>query len=204
MRLTRRSIIGCCAAAWAVGGKTAFAEAAGDDAAGFMNRLLNRAIEILNDKASPAERRERFRQLFHADFDGPGIARFVLGHYWRQASPAERQEFLRLFETYVVYVYSTRLADFGGETFKVRGSHRNQAAIIVSTDILGPGAAAPLAVDWRLVGDDGAYKIVDIIVGGISLMATERSEFASVIERHGGQVDRLLALMRQKTADAAQ
>lgn len=202
MRLTRRAVLGTGSAAWIVGAKAAFAATAVGDAAGFMNRLLNRAVEILNDKASLAERRERFRQLFHADFDGPRIARFVLGRYWRQASPAERQEFLRLFENYVVYVYSARLSDFGGETFKVRGSHSNQAAIIVATDIFRTGAAAPLEVDWRLVSDGSAYKIVDIVVGGISLMMTERSEFASVIQRHGGQIDRLLALMRQKTADA--
>jgi phospholipid transport system substrate-binding protein len=128
----------------------------------------------------------------------------VLGRYWRQASAAEQQEFLRLFEDYVVYVYSARLSDFSGETFKVRSSRTDQDAVIVSTDIFSPRATAPLKVDWRLVNDNGAYKIADVVVEGVSLMVTERSEFASVIERHGGQVDRLLALMQKKTTDAAQ
>jgi phospholipid transport system substrate-binding protein len=200
---TRRVLLVALPAAWVAGAFTAPADAAAEDAARFMNQLLNDAIGVLNGKASPAERRERFRQLFHADFDGPGIARFVLGRYWRQASAAERQEFLRLFEDYVVYVYSARLSDFSGETFKVRSSRADQDAVIVSTDIFNPRAAAPLKVDWRLVSDSGAYKIADVVVEGVSLMVTERSEFASVIERHGGQVDRLLALMQKKTADAA-
>jgi len=51
------------------------------DANVFMNELWNRAVEVLSKKAPLEERLTRFRQLFHADFDGPGIARFVLGRY---------------------------------------------------------------------------------------------------------------------------
>jgi phospholipid transport system substrate-binding protein len=200
-RMTRRVLLGSVPAAWIAG--TSAPVAAAEDAAMFMNELLSRAIALLNSKAPLSERRERVRRLFHADFDAPGIARFVLGRYWRQASPAERREFLQLFDDYVVYVYSTRLADFGGERFKVRGTRSEQDAMIVSTDIFPQGTAAPLRVDWRVVSDEGVYKIADVIVGGVSLMVTERSEFASVIQRHGGQVDGLLSLMRQKTVDTA-
>jgi phospholipid transport system substrate-binding protein len=202
VRTTRRALLGSLSAAWIAAALPVPADAAAEDAADFMRELLDRAIEAQNDKASPAERQERFQRLFHADFDGPGIARFVLGRYWRQANLRQREEFLRLFENYVVYVYSARLSNISGETFKIRGSRPDQDAVIVSTDIFSPGAAAPLKVDWRLVNDDAAYKIVDVIVGGVSLLVTERSEVASVIQRHGGQVDGLLALMRQKTADA--
>jgi phospholipid transport system substrate-binding protein len=57
-------------------------------------------------------------------------------------------------------------------------------------------------VDWRLVTDNGAYKINDIIVEGISMGMTRRSEFASVVQRNGGQLRGLIALMREKTANA--
>ena len=53
----------------------------------------------------------RFRELFRQDFDVPGIARFVLGRYWRIATPAQQQEFLRLFTRYIVLAYSARLAN---------------------------------------------------------------------------------------------
>jgi phospholipid transport system substrate-binding protein len=74
------------------------------DAAAFMNQLWASAVEVLNKKADPAAREARFRQLFHEDFDCPSIARFVLGRYWRSASEEEQQEFVRLFEDYVVFV----------------------------------------------------------------------------------------------------
>ncbi len=169
----------------------------------FMNTLWSRAVELLNKKTPAAERQARFRELFHNDFDSPGIARFVLGRYWRTASPAEQKEFLKLFEDYVVFVYTTRLSDFGGEQFKVSGSRPDQDSVIVSTDVITPGAPQPLKIDWRLVNDDGTFKISDVIVEGVSMMVTQRSEFASVIQRHGGQVQDLLNLMREKTASAA-
>ena len=98
---------------------TAAPNAVAADANVFMNEMWNRAVEVLSKKVSPTERLARFRQLFHADFDGPGIARFVLGRYWRSASEEEQQEYLKLFEDYVVFVYGTRLSNFSGETFKV-------------------------------------------------------------------------------------
>jgi phospholipid transport system substrate-binding protein len=76
--------------------------------------------------------------------------------------------------------------------------------VIVSTDVITPGAPQPLKIDWRLVNDAGAYKISDVIVEGVSMAVTQRSEFASVIQRHGGQIQGLIDLMRQKTASAAQ
>jgi phospholipid transport system substrate-binding protein len=172
------------------------------DANVFMDQLWGRAVEVLSKKAPLTERLARFRQLFQADFDGPGIARFVLGRYWRNASEQEKQEFLRLFEDYVVYVYGTRLSSFNGEKFKVRGSRADENGTIVSTDILSPGGDGPIKVDWRLITDNGAFKINDVIIEGISMMMTQRSEFASVIQRHGGQVAGLLDLMREKTKTA--
>ena len=132
-----------------------------------------------------------------------GLHDFVLGRYWRNASEEEQKEFVKLFEGYVVYVYTARLSNFGGQAFKVRGSRSDGDGVIVSTEIISPGNTSPLRIDWRLVRDNGTYKINDVIVEGISMMVTQRSEFASVVQRHGGQVRGLLAMMREKTASAA-
>jgi phospholipid transport system substrate-binding protein len=173
------------------------------DAVAFMHQLWDRAGGLLNAKTDPAIRRARFRQLFREDFDGAGIARFVLGPYWRSISEQEQREFVKLFEDYVVYVYTARLATFGGGTFKIRGSRSDGDGVIVSGDAMSPGSTAAVRIDWRLVNHNGAYKINDVIVEGISMAVTQRSEFASIVQRNGGQVRSLIALMRQKTASAA-
>jgi len=173
------------------------------DAVAFMNQLWDRAVEVLNKKSDPALRQERFRQLFHADFDCPGIARFVLGRYWRDASEEEQRDFVKLFEEYVVFVYTARLSNFGGQDFKIRGSRSDGDGVMVSTDVFSPGGSSPLKIDWRLVSDNGTYKINDVIVEGVSMLVTQRSEFASIVQRNGGQVRGLLAMMREKTASAS-
>jgi phospholipid transport system substrate-binding protein len=74
--------------------------------------------------------------------------------------------------------------------------------VIVSSEIISP-SEAPVKVDWRLITDGGVFKISDVVIEGISMMVTQRSEFASVIQRHGGQVSGLLSLMREKTKTAS-
>src|SRR5262249_6601088 len=106
-------------------------------------------------------------------------------------------------EDYVVYVYTARLANFGGASFKVRGSRSDGEGVIVSTDVISPGSTSPIRMDWRLIDDNGACKISDLIVQGGSMTVNQRSEFASVAQCTGGQVPRLIVLMRKKTASAA-
>jgi phospholipid transport system substrate-binding protein len=58
--------------------------------------------------------------------------------------------------------------------------------------------APPVKVDWRLIGRNGAYKISDVSVDGISMAVTQRSEFASVIQHNGGQVQGLITMLRER------
>jgi len=176
--------------------------AAEADPAALITDLGNRALEVLGKSVSPRQREARFRQLFDQDFDVPAIAHFVLGRYWRTATRAEQQEFVRLFAAYTALAYSNRLAQYSGETLRVLGSRPELDGSIVSSEIVRTNGAPPAKVDWRLRSNGGTYKITDVIVDGISMAVTQRSEFASVIQRHGGEVEGLLTLLRQKTAGA--
>jgi phospholipid transport system substrate-binding protein len=171
--------------------------AAAADPATIIRDMGSQALQVLGKNVPASERQARFQELFHQDFDVPTIARFVLGRYWRLATPAQRQEFMRLFFQYTILTYSNRLSEYGGETFHVTGSRPDGDGSIVTSEIVRPNAQ-PTKVDWRLNWTDGTYKITDVIVDGISMAVTQRSEFASVIQRHGGQLQGLLALLRQK------
>ena len=178
------------------------ATAAADPAA-MISTLGSRALEVLGKGATQAQRTERFRELLREDFDVPGIARFVLGRYWNTATEEQRAEYVKLFEDYIAMAYATRLAEYTGEKFKVTGSRPDADGAIVSSQIVRPGGAAPVKVDWRLTGRSGVYKISDVAVDGISMAVTQRSEFASVIQHNGGQVQGLITMLRQKTAGSA-
>ena len=175
------------------------APARAQDAQAFVAALGNQAIQVLGPSVSPAQRVARFRQLFQDDFDVPGIGQFVLGRYWRTASPAEQQEFLRLFQEYIVQAYAGRLGEYGGEPFRVLGSRPAGDETVVTSQIDRPNAGRVL-VDWYLSNRGGALKITDVYVGGVSMKVTQRDEFASVIQRNGGRVDALMAQLRQRIA----
>ena len=177
--------------------------AAAADPAALISQLGNRALEVLGQGSTPSQRVARFRELLREDFDVPGIARFVLGRYWNIATEQQRAEYVKLFEDYIALAYSTRLAEYTGEKFKVTGSRPEGDGAIVSSQIVRPGGAAPVKVDWRLTGRNGVYKISDVSVDGISMAVTQRSEFASVIQHNGGQVQGLIAMLREKTAGTA-
>ena len=200
--MTRRFLLTTLAFLLVVASPAGAPDAVAADPSLFMSEMWKRAVEILGKKAPQTERLVRFRELFQADFDGPGIARFVLGRYWRSASQEEQQEFLRLFEDYVVFVYGTRFSSLNGETLKIRGSRAGENGVVVASEMISPGEA-PVKIDWRLITDNGVFKINDVVIEGISMMVTQRSEFASVIQRHGGQISGLLSLMREKTKTAS-
>jgi phospholipid transport system substrate-binding protein len=177
--------------------------AAAADPAAMISNLGTRALEVLGKGATPSQRVARFRELLREDFDVPGIGRFVLGRYWNTATEEQRAEFIKLFEDYIAMAYATRLAEYTGETFKVTGSRPDADGAIVSSQIVRPAGAAPVKVDWRLTGRNGVYKISDVSVDGISMAVTQRSEFASVIQHNGGQVQSLITMLRDRTAGSS-
>ena len=179
---------------------------AGADPAAFVNDLGNQ-LQIVAGNPSPEQRRAGFRQLFREEFNVLGLGRFVLGRFSRIMTAPERQEFLGLFENYVVATYSDRLSQYvaGGVVPRVIGSRLDPDGAIVSSEFIGgsgPSTAGAIRVDWRLSERDGTYKISDIIIDGLSMAANGRSELEGVAERNGGQPQAILAVMRQETANA--
>ena len=171
-------------------------EARAQDARTFIGTLGQQAIEVLGPGVPEMQRQARFRELFRDDFDLPGIGQFVLGRYWRVATPQEQRDFLGLFQEYLVRAYSARLGAYGGEPFRATGARSNGDETIVTSEIIRTNGGR-IAVDWYLIGR-GPYKITDVYVGGVSMKVTQRDEFASVIQRNGGRVEALIAQLRQK------
>ena len=172
-------------------------DAVAQDARTFVATLGNQAIQVLGPSVAPAQRVARFRELFREDFDIPGIGQFVLGRYWRTATPEQQQEFLRLFQEYIVQAYSSRLGEYGGEPFRVTGSRPSGEETVVSSEIDRSGGNR-VQVDWYLSNRSGRQKITDVYVGGVSMKVTQRDEFASVIQRNGGRVEALIGQLRRK------
>ena len=171
-----------------------------NDAGSFVSTLAQDAIDQLSaPNLSEGERDARFRKLFAEGFDVPLIARFVLGRYWRQASEAERAEYLKLFDELVVQTYARRFNEFNTARLRVlsvsRPNEDNDVIVAVEGTVAGK---PPVRLDVRVRQGSSAYKVIDVSIEGVSMAVTQRDEFSSVIQRGGGRVEALLASLRDK------
>ena len=175
------------------------ARAANGGAGEFISRVGQEAISTLTSKKmSDEEREDRFREILNRTFRLKQIARFTLGRYWRRATENQKKEYVGLFEDFIVQAYTARFKAYSGETFNV-GKVRDindRDKIVQSALILTDGRKIP--VHWR-VRRGGDYKIIDVLVEGVSMAITQRDEFASIINQQGGKVEGLLVALRRKT-----
>jgi len=175
----------------------------GEAAAVFVRDFSDQAIAMLDDETLDDEARTReFRRLLKTGFHLELIGRFVLGRHWRKADEAERAEFTQLFEDYLVASYARQFSEYGGERLVVDGGRpKGKSGAIVMSRIVRP-EGAPFQVEWRLRHGEEGWRIIDVVVEGVSMAVTHRSEFSSVIAGHGGSVAGLLEILRSKTAPA--
>jgi len=173
--------------------------AASKEAETFIANLANEALKDLSDKLPEPELEKRFKALLDKNFDMARISRFVLGRYWNSATDKERQDFQGLFEAYVVRAYSIRFSEYSGETVKVTGSRSDSPEnAVVASQITQPDGAPPVRVDWVVRKSDNEFRIADVSVDGVSMVLTQKQEFAAVIERNGGGVTALNKAIQEK------
>jgi len=171
-------------------------EAAAQDPASFIQQLGSQAIQVAGPSVPPAQRLLMLRQLLDQDFDLPDAAKFVLGPRIRELSPEQRQEFMALFRDSVAAAYGTRLAQYSGEPFAVTGTHQLGGETVVTSQVQRGGK--PVELDWHVTDQGGHFLVTDVTVDGVSQRASERTEFAGIIQRNGGRTDALLAALRQQ------
>src|SRR5262249_62019908 len=110
----------------------------------------------------------------------------------------------KLSKAYASPPKGVRFTQSSGQKMQIKGSRQaGEAVALVASLIDGAPGGPPIKVDWRVGKSGEGYKIVDVIVEGISMAVTERQEFASVIQRNNGQVEALLKLLREKSGQGA-
>ena len=174
-----------------------------DEAQKFISGLSSDAIgSLTGSSVTQAERETRFRSLLESHFDMPGISKFTLGRYWKLASEPQQAEFQKLFETLLVQSYAKTFAQYGGEKFQVTKSWADgDGSVVVNSHVDRPNGDV-IHLDWRVADQANTMRIIDLVVEGVSLRATHRSDFASAIQSNGGTIAALLDLLRQKVGSA--
>ena len=203
--MLRRHVLAFTAAGWVLSlglnGRETRAQGANlaHAAADFIRSLARQAIDSLTGpNISDARRKEQFRALLNAAFDVPLLGQFALGRYWRVATDSERAEFMLLFEESLVVNYADRFKDYAGEKLRiVQARPLQNDEVLVNSELPRAGAAAT-RVGWRVRRYDNTFKVIDVIVEGVSMAITTRDDYGALIQRAGGRVVALLSSLREK------
>lgn len=172
----------------------------GQRAEAFIDTLSGQAIALVSDREmTPEVKREGFAKLLRDGFDMQWIGQFVLGSNWNLATPEQRTEYLDLFEQIIVFTYSKRFNDYSGQQVKVIGHELGKRKyVFVRSQIYDPKrAGSNINVTWRMLPKDDSFKIVDVVIEGVSMGISQRNEYNSVIQRNGGKIAALIDAMRE-------
>lgn len=164
----------------------------------FVEKLGNKAMEFAKNgkNLSKSNQESQFRKLLISHFDMKTIGRFSLGRYWRQADKSQQKEYLKLFEDMVVKIYTGRFNSYSGQKFVVKNGRTDGKRDVLINSAILQGNGPEIKIDWRVREKNGQYSIVDVSVEGVSMAVTQRSDFSSVIQRGGGNIDALLEHLR--------
>ena len=138
-------------------------------------------VKVLRDPAlDQTQRRAEIRAIALEAFDVTEAARRTLGPHWPKRTPAERQEFIGLFQGLLERGYLSRIGEYGGESVqyvgeRIEGEYATVRALIVTQK----GTQVP--VEARVLRQGDRWRMYDVLIENVSLIASYRSQFDRVI-----------------------
>jgi phospholipid transport system substrate-binding protein len=146
-----------------------------------LRTYTDQVLKVLqNPSLSLPERRDAVRHLAEQVFDVTETARRALGPHWQQRTPAEREEFVKLFANLLEQTYINRIDEFGGEKLTYVSEQIDGDRAVVKAKITTKNGT-DVPVESRLLQRDTRWLIYDILVENLSLISNYRSQFDRVI-----------------------
>ncbi|PIR37347.1 MAG: hypothetical protein COV35_09640 [Alphaproteobacteria bacterium CG11_big_fil_rev_8_21_14_0_20_39_49] len=174
------------------------AKASTEGAKQFIKEVSGKAIELIkSNDTNELIKEQQLSKLFEDSVDTDWISKFVIGKYWRDASDAQKTVYLELHRQFLINSYVPKFKNYTNQQILFKNTFdEGSNEFLVETEIVQEDGTA-VKVDYRVRKIDNAeYKIFDVIAEGISLINTQRSEFASILSRKG--VDYLIKKLKTK------
>jgi phospholipid transport system substrate-binding protein len=166
-----------------------------DQARGLIDKVVADINTIIASGKPEATMLKDFERIFARYADVPTISRSTLGVAAKSASPAQLSAFADAFQTYISTKYGRRFREFIGGTIEVIDAQplKSYYEVITVAKLQGE---APFDLRWHVSDKSGKNLFFNIIIEGINLLASERSEIGAMLDKRGGNLDALIADMR--------
>jgi phospholipid transport system substrate-binding protein len=164
---------------------------------------ITRVLEVLRDPALKAEsakdiRKKKLQAIADETFDYPLLSRMTLSRNWRKLSEEQKKEFIRLYRQILENTYMDKILSYTDEKVSFdKEITLSDTRAEVQTRIVTKTSDVP--IDYRVALTDGAWKVYDVVVEGISLVSNYRAQFEAILSKDSP--DELLKLMRKKVGE---
>lgn len=192
--VSRRMFVGTGLAAAAAFGAMPVWALNTDQAKALIGSAVDDINGIINSGRSEAQMYPAFEKLFAQYADVPTIAVSALGTAARGASDAQKKAFTKVFQGYISRKYGRRFREFIGGKIEVNEARPVKSYFeVVSTAYLK--GEAPFEVRWHVSDRAGKNLFFNIIIEGVNMLASERTEIGAMLDKRKGDLDRLIADM---------
>jgi phospholipid transport system substrate-binding protein len=165
----------------------------------FVQSTVNRASQVLSNNLSKDQKIIELKSIAAETVDIKGIGMYTLGSYRKILSEDQKKEYAILFEQYFLKTFSSRLAEYSNPEIEVKSKEElNKNYTMVSSVLVSTEQRPEVRIDWRIyTKNPDDLKIRDLIIEGLSLVRTQKEEFASIIESNNGDINALLASLKE-------
>lgn len=182
------------------------ADGAGPGPTEQLRGAIDQILQVLEDPAlkgsvRAADRHRAVRQITDEIFDFEETARRAMAQHWRSLTPAQRSEFVETFSDLIERAYMSKIELYSGEKIQYPGERVEGDVATVATRILTKkGAEVP--IDYRMLKRGERWRVYDVSIEGVSLVASYRTQFNNVIRT--SSYDELLRKMRSRVEEMRQ
>ena len=165
----------------------------------FVQSTVNRASQALSDKFSKEEKIEKLKQIATDAVDIKGIAFYTLGSHRKTIGSEQLKEYHILFKEYFLKSFSSRLAEYSNPEIDVISKKKlNENYTMVSSVLIATEQRPEVKVDWRIYTKNPENPLIrDLIIEGLSLVRTQKEEFASIIQSNDGDINALFGTLKE-------
>ena len=172
---------------------------AGESPMSEVQQTTDAVLAVLANKGLTADqKRAKIEEIVYGHFDFRTLSRLVLARNWRRLSTEQQNEFVDEFKKHLSMTYGKNVETYNNERAEITGDREDPGGDwTVKTKIVRPNAA-DILVDYRLRKEDGVWKVIDVIIEGVSLVANYRSQFQEIVSNQGPA--KLIDILREKNA----
>ena len=165
----------------------------------FVQSTVNRASEALNNKFSKEEKIAKLKAIAKETVDITGIGFYTLGSYRKNINDEQKKEYSNLFEQYFLKSFASRLAEYSNPEIEVVSKKKlNENYTMVSSILVGTEQRPEVKIDWRIYTKNPENPLIrDLIIEGLSLVRTQKEEFASIIQSNDGDINALFSTLKE-------